>query len=95
MARKFSVLEPDGSKGPQLKKSVALLLVRRQLAVLVAPFLIRKLSLSQQPPELPRHVLAGKSWQPRSYQHHVEPKINRFTIGNSEWLQYLHGYGTL
>lgn len=32
---------------------------------------------------------------PRSrpvYEHHLEPKLERLTLSNSPWLQYLHGY---
>ena len=64
MARKFDVIELDGSRGPQLKKSVALLLVRRLVAVHVSPFVIRRVPLRACPAVLPRVALVPKSYIP-------------------------------
>lgn len=63
MARKFDVIEVDGrTRGPQVRKSLALLMIRRLVAIQIAPFVIKRLEIRQIPSHLPRQPL-----QPRKY----------------------------
>lgn len=96
MAFKVQVLD-DRSRptGEKLKRSVAELMVRRLLADWITPKVsirrrrIAQVNLSALPrPKLPRHLR-----RPRSYEHHIEPKLQAFTIANSDWQRYLEGWG--
>lgn len=96
MAFKVQVIdERNRPTGETLKRTVARLLVRRALAEWVihnVSLRRRKIAdvnlaeLPQEPKVLRRHrVTVG-------YQHHIEPKIEPFTIANSDWVRYLEGY---
>ena len=96
MAFKVHVLDDrDRPTGEKLKRCVADLLVRR----LVADWVIHRVSIRRRKiAEINLSALPREA-QPRrrfrgcySYEHHLEPKIEPFTIANSEWQRYLEGY---
>ncbi len=87
MSRKYDVTSADGKAEPQVKKCVALLLVRRQLAIVVKPFHIKKLAKSGM-----KAYVAPIPRCKVSYEHHIEPKLERFGQMDTEWLLYLNGY---
>ena len=71
MARKISVLHPDGHQDVQVKKSVAAYLVRNLLAVwIVENVTIQRLSIRELPPEA---MTASYPLQPSHYIPEVLP----------------------
>lgn len=42
-----------------------------------------------------RSMMAGtqpKSTRAIEYQHHIEPRLQKLTLSNSAWMQYVNGY---
>lgn len=74
-----------------VSKNAANALLRRLLAVRLTKNLIQMVDVQQMGKALPDSPVK----RPRGYaqlQHHLEPKLEPLTLGNSPWLQFLHGY---
>ena len=71
-----------------VSKTVAKLLVRRLLAVHVAKHVIQMVAIREMSRALPEQ-LATAPRLCRDYEHHLEPRLERLTPANSEWLAYL------
>ena len=73
-----------------VSKNAARALVRRLLAVYESKHVIRMVEPRLMPKALPyRQQITAKATV--SYQHHIEPHIEKLTISNSAWLRYLQG----
>ena len=95
MAFKVHVLdEKNRPTGERLTRTVAALLIRRQLADWIErnrSLRRRKLSevnLSALPRE---HRPRRRILRDVPYQHHIEPKIIPLSIANSAYMRYLEG----
>ena len=77
-----------------IKCEIADLLVSRLIAERITRKLIRMLPQDSVFPALKSfHPIVPRP--PRKYQHHIEPKIERLTPANSEWMAYLDGRSSL
>jgi hypothetical protein len=71
-----------------VSKNAAAALVRRLLAVHISKGLIQMVEIRQS--GLRARIQAAPH-VPMTYQHHIEPKLERLTSANSEWMAYLEG----
>lgn len=96
MAKKIDVIGISGVKeAAQIKKCVAEQLVRRLFAEwVVKGSCIRRLAIKAVSLCAPRFTPKSKPYVPKTYEHHIEPRLEKLTTANSEWLQYLHGWQT-
>jgi len=74
-----------------VSKNAAAALVRRLLAVYVSSRLIQMVDVTAMGKALPNRPQTQRRGILR-YEHHVEPRLVRFNLGNSPWLQFVNGY---
>lgn len=77
-----------------VSKSGAEAMCRRLTHVRVSKFLIKAVPLRQFKTNLAPAQKQAAAIRATIYEHHIEPRLERLTIGDSEWLAYLQGYGT-
>lgn len=73
-----------------MSKNAASALLRRLLAVRITKSLIQMVNVRQT--GLPAEEQVPKYFGCTNYEHHIEPKLERFSIGDSPWMAYLQGY---
>ena len=76
-----------------MSKNAANALVRRLLAIRLSKTVIMMVPVHQAPDLPSRPVpLHPKRRGSLPYTHHIEPRLEKLTIANSDWLAYLAGY---
>lgn len=81
--------ELSSRRQEHVKKAVALILIRRGAVEVLAHRIIRRRPSCVPLAALPK--TPRKFRRPAVYEHHIEPKLQTFQIGDSPWLRYLAG----
>ena len=74
-----------------VSKNAAKCLVRRLLAVMITKQVIQMVEVREMAKALPAQIQSQKA-ESVAYEHHIEPKLERFGHMDTEWLLYLNGY---